>query len=1252
MLLDMKKSKIINISYSILSKCFNFWKIDDEKSLELFLEFYEKSYKKDQNNLLNLIQLLQFVINEHSVQFYNYENFNKFLLISFSIFDNKNTLMKNSISLALTQLFSAYSNFLCENDNFLKKEYNKNLICFSKILQEICLQLEEKVTKSVLNDSQIFKERLILKLIFSIYNTLKDKINKLEIINEIFKKNFYNFVKMKFKYFNNTNSLGDLHYLLICTSYLVLYNNKFDLLLIISQIENQYNKKKKINLLIKEMYINIFEEEKLFLDLIDYNYLIIINILGKLHKKKKIGSEKINYKFEFYDSSYKLSFDKMEENILNLNILEKLINIFLVINQKEILIKENWEENLTIILQTMEKLLKKYTTNQLNQVSMNYRNILFQNLFKISGEISKKNKKINYKNKIIEFFNKEITSEENQNKFNYRKTLNLKSLLNIGVNLNEYMNKNNWVIIIISYLKYSTDEKKIKTDELEEYFMLNNSFKSLFLASEEFDLKIIEDIFLGIKEIILFYDLLTNEYFSLLLSYLEDLVRINFKRIFGLWDFINDLFLNLIESKDEIVIKFAMEFLAFLINFIFKEFFKNEEEENDNLDKKNNKKENDNLDNCFLLLNILIKKKNFFIYNQIFQILEVIIDVNGYDLSPKFWKTILEKILKILEFFENSKHIKKNLNKNVFELIQKINANYLNFLDRECLLTFIKILKIFIKVTSSKNYKYGVIEYFYTISDNMSKKFIHDKNLWISLFSFLHTNSEEKDAEIRNTSLNIFAGIINNYGFDFSPEIWEIIMTEIYLKSFDNIIEIYFNLVREEMKIKNFSDTPNFVLDLKKDFERDKNSKKNKKPERMISPEDIQTISLQWQETIRILIQSFNRILTKYLQYKKKSKKIISKLFEKSFYLFRITSKNIFNDVTIVIKNILKSDVISNKMKKTLFLEIESWLRRNKNQGQAVHDLMNIIFGVFKDKCFFEERGNFEIILKIYLQIVFFSAFCKEYSTYFYNLEKMCKGFLEEVFDFCFLCEIENGKKIENGNEEDLVKIENRDDLVKIENEEDLVKIENIENNEEMLKNDNIEDDENNKELLKNENNEEDLIKNENLDNENIEKILKIENNDEILKNENNKEKLKNEKKENLIENEKKKNLLLLEKKRSSIKKETDSYSKIFLKYFPKLFYEKLKNKKANNISINLLKILFKKIEENLKKINFKNLEEIINSLFVIILLAEKNEYILIIKNLEEKKKEEKNIFILFYEKLNFLITKIILLKKNKLLNF
>lgn len=166
----------------------------------------------------------------------------------------------------------------------------------------------------------------------------------------------------------------------------------------------------------------------------------------------------------------------------------------------------------------------------------------------------------------------------------------------------------------------------------------------------------------------------------------------------------------------------------------------------------------------------------------------------------------------------------------------------------------------------------------------------------------------------------------------------------------------------------------------------------------MMNNQDFESISLQWQETIKILIQSFNKILNKYLTYNEKTPAIVEKIYEKSFYLFRITNKSIFNEVSIVIKNLLNSNLLTTRKKQTLLEEIEGWLKRNKNQGQAVHDMMNVIIMVSDDPTFTTDRVNFELILRIYIEIVYFAAFSTEYSTYFYNLELMCKAFMKKLF--------------------------------------------------------------------------------------------------------------------------------------------------------------------------------------------------------------------------------------------------------------
>ena len=557
------------------------------------------------------------------------------------------------------------------------------------------------------------------------------------------------------------------------------------------------------------------------------------------------------------------------------------------------------------------------------------------------------------------------------------------------------MNKDNWVIVITAYLNYCTSENKIKQRDLDEYFMLNNSFNSLFQASKEYDVKVVIDMIIAIKELIINYELLSSEFFDLLLEYLNIIYTINFNRLHLLWKNIFDIFLNLIENNKNIVLRFALEFLTFITDYTMQEYIK--------ADLPFKKTVVENLEKCILLINISINKKVNFIYLGLFGILEKMIDNSGNEIPIQYWKILLDKVYMILEFFYNKNEVSEELCVKVFDLIQKLNANYLKLLDVGCLSTFISILKLFMKLTTKRNYRYAIIEYFYTISDIVSKRFVGNIDLWIQLFSFLDINSDEKDGEIRNTALNIFAGIITNHGNEFSTEIWQCIMEDIYLRSFDNIIEIYFHLLREELQSTNMPDTPDFVIQLKNDYAKDTKAKKKDTRLKMITKEDLETVSLQWQETVKVLIMTFNRIISRYLAYPERDKEIVNKMFEKSFYLFRITSKNIFNEVTSVIEILLKSDAISKSKKVTLFLEIEKWMKRNKNQSQAVHDIMGIVKTIFGDKEFLEDVNNFSIILKIYSQIAYYSSSADEYSTYFYNLNLMCKAFMADLINFVLI---------------------------------------------------------------------------------------------------------------------------------------------------------------------------------------------------------------------------------------------------------
>lgn len=212
------------------------------------------------------------------------------------------------------------------------------------------------------------------------------------------------------------------------------------------------------------------------------------------------------------------------------------------------------------------------------------------------------------------------------------------------------MNKDNWVIVITSYLNYCTSENKIKAHDLDEYFMLNSSFKSLFEASKEYDVKVVVDMIVAIKEIILNYDLLNREFYGLLQQYLTTLYVINFGRVDALWKHIFDIFLNLIESPSEIIIQFAMEFLTFIANYTMQQYVEAEKGVRGGV--------GENLEKCVLLINILVNKKSRGIYTELFGILENMIDANGHKIPSQYWKTMLQTVLTIVEFF----HAKDELN--------------------------------------------------------------------------------------------------------------------------------------------------------------------------------------------------------------------------------------------------------------------------------------------------------------------------------------------------------------------------------------------------------------------------------------------------------------------------------------------------------------------------------------------------------------------------------------------------------------
>lgn len=93
-------------------------------------------------------------------------------------------------------------------------------------------------------------------------------------------------------------------------------------------------------------------------------------------------------------------------------------------------------ESRFVVLEKLENAAKKFSYTLLNECSMNFRNIILQNLFKVLGKMKDKHPDSKAKSTIIEFFNRELEEQLETTMEMYKKTMNLKSLLNMGVCLN------------------------------------------------------------------------------------------------------------------------------------------------------------------------------------------------------------------------------------------------------------------------------------------------------------------------------------------------------------------------------------------------------------------------------------------------------------------------------------------------------------------------------------------------------------------------------------------------------------------------------------------------------------------------------------------------------------------------------------------------------------------------------------------------------------------------------------------------
>lgn len=228
---------------------------------------------------------------------------------------------------------------------------------------------------------------------------------------------------------------SQVHYIFIGAYYLIRLYGKYELLMQVSEIWNNFGQLQHFEFLAKYLYFCLFTDIDTFVRLIERDYFMVTSLVDRLHSDESVRGDKIGYSFDFLSPQSKLAFDKMQASVLNLNIIERVLNNLMIIATDTASDKCSGEPVLAVLRRT-ERVLEKFTFKQLNETSMNYRNILLQNLFKIAGIVRERFPAVDLRTHVIEFYNQELHNQDNIDNYSYKKTLDLKSLLNVGVCLN------------------------------------------------------------------------------------------------------------------------------------------------------------------------------------------------------------------------------------------------------------------------------------------------------------------------------------------------------------------------------------------------------------------------------------------------------------------------------------------------------------------------------------------------------------------------------------------------------------------------------------------------------------------------------------------------------------------------------------------------------------------------------------------------------------------------------------------------
>ena len=171
------------------------------------------------------------------------------------------------------------------------------------------------------------------------------------------------------------------------------------------------------------------------------------------------------------------------------------------------------------------------------------------------------------------------------------------------------------------------------------------------------------------------------------------------------------------------------------------------------------------------------------------------------------WEFLLSSAHSLLKFLRLKNLAEQRDIDDLFDMANNTKNMFMPQISQTNLTLFIVLNREILEVTGKMNQKYALIESCYAFAENISRRFPQEEGLWADLFGLLQRQTSQTELEVRNTALDIFAGIIGLFGNQLPPRVWRIAIEDIYLRLFDSIFEIFLNLMREDNRLKNMPGT-------------------------------------------------------------------------------------------------------------------------------------------------------------------------------------------------------------------------------------------------------------------------------------------------------------------------------------------------------------------------------------------------------------------------------------------------------------